>query len=626
MADPQRSLFRLGLLVVAAAALASAAVVYQHHAAHERGLWVSPSHDRHAHYRYGLEMAADVRSGNLLQLGIDFEKGSIVWPPLHGLLLAAVLTVGWGDPALAVAPSLIGWAAAAVFAYLAGNRAVPRFGPLAGVLAAAFVLGNPTFRAYAVDCMLESLGGGLTFAVLFTYLRWEQDRTRPAAAWFGLALSLLFYEKYNYWLLAVLACGLTHLVSNRVEFLAMLMKLRGLPWRAVLLAQLRRPLNYLLAPLAALVAVLVATGGFEVAVLGRAVSLRKPEVFVNVLYALVLLRLTVWWWLRAGRSAARAWLGEARFPLVYWHLVPVSLWFLVPLRLTTFVWFLSPANGPKVAGTFAEAVAYYWTAFAAEYATPDRFAQLVLLLVAAAMLVRGYAKGGGVVPVYAAVGVALTVKHPNHHPRYFFTAAAGLWLTAACGAGLLAVFADRAGRNAGLIAAAVLLAVVGFAVGPHLIEPAPAIPRGAGDGSVSLRDLTDAYLDETKPMDRVAVFGSHQSKFWVKWSWVEKGRPAYRVQFDFRETGTYAPEREEQYAALFGEWLRVTKCEVLVFVDIPAGSPFDEPTAPNEGHAALRTLLPAQDTFQLAKVIRKSGRGEVQIRRRVVPAGASSAP
>ena len=130
-----------------------------------------------------------------------------MWPPLHGVLAAAVLLAAGPDYRWAVLPSLAGWAAAVFFACLSARRAVRRGRDLAGLVAALFVLVSPAYRAYATDVMLESLGAGLSMAALYCYLTTVQGR--GASPWparcLGLVLTLLFLHKYNYWTLVVVA-------------------------------------------------------------------------------------------------------------------------------------------------------------------------------------------------------------------------------------------------------------------------------------------------------------------------------------------------------------------------------------------------------------------------------------
>jgi hypothetical protein len=59
-----------------------------------------------------------LRQGNLPQFFANLEKGK-VWPPVHGLLVAAVVAAAGPDYRLAVLPSLAGWIMTVVFGCLA---------------------------------------------------------------------------------------------------------------------------------------------------------------------------------------------------------------------------------------------------------------------------------------------------------------------------------------------------------------------------------------------------------------------------------------------------------------------------------------------------------------------------
>ena len=98
-----------------------------------RSLWWGIGHDRHAHYLFGLNLALDVRQGNVFHL-LRVLDGGRTYPPLNGFLEAVVLLAGGRDYRLAVLPSLAGWVGAAVLGFLLARRAVPQYGTCAGVV------------------------------------------------------------------------------------------------------------------------------------------------------------------------------------------------------------------------------------------------------------------------------------------------------------------------------------------------------------------------------------------------------------------------------------------------------------------------------------------------------------
>src|SRR6266852_1870456 len=111
------------LIAIAMLALAAgfAAVMFVHANADPDLLWQGYYHDRNGHYAFGQDLALAIRTGDPLWFVSELEKAK-VWPPLHGLALAAALLVGGIDHRLGIVPSLIGWTLAVALAGLIARR------------------------------------------------------------------------------------------------------------------------------------------------------------------------------------------------------------------------------------------------------------------------------------------------------------------------------------------------------------------------------------------------------------------------------------------------------------------------------------------------------------------------
>jgi 4-amino-4-deoxy-L-arabinose transferase-like glycosyltransferase len=164
------------LITVAMFALAAvfAAMMFVHANANPDLLWQGYYHDRNGHYSFGQDLALATRTGDPLWFLSELEKAK-VWPPLHGLVLAAVLLVGGIDHRLGIVPSLIGWTLAVALIGLIArrmfqDRAQDRaLGVGAAAIAMTLAIASPAFRLLACDVMLECLGAGLTAAALWAY-------------------------------------------------------------------------------------------------------------------------------------------------------------------------------------------------------------------------------------------------------------------------------------------------------------------------------------------------------------------------------------------------------------------------------------------------------------------------
>jgi hypothetical protein len=595
-----RKLLPLGAVV--AIALASCVQLFIHHRCHYRERWVGAGHDRNAHYRYGLQMAADVENGDLPRYVWDLDSGSWVWPPLNGLLVAAVALVAGRDPVTAILPSLTGWFLTVVFAYLLAERASNRFGVLAGFLAAACALVSPAHRAYATDVMMESLGAGLTLAALYAFVVWSQEHTRRSGAWLGLALTLLFFEKYNYWLLVAVAVLPVHAYAHRSEYLELLKRLRvELPWRSWLFAQFRRPLNYPIAALLAVIAAIALTAGFDIDCRGERIEVRTNQVFVAAAYGLILLRFAFWWW-TGGRHLVRARSPEHVYPLIYWHIFPVLTWFVIPYRLRTFLWFVSPANTEgEYHATFADGVRFFWAGAEGEYvAAPDTLAWLAVGMVLAAVMSRTLRPAGWVVPLFALLALFLTCKHPNHKLRFLHTGMAGAYVAGAVGfAGLLGLLPrNRAMTIASITALLVALAAILWTGRDELTGSGHASEAGLNGRGRSIRAMGDAVAPLIREGEPTAVFSDGPSKFWATWMYLERFRAHDKLQVDCRQVEVLGPPTPEEFAA----WCAKTDCRAVIFVSIPPNSPLFEAAPPSETAATVLGLLP-HSPFRLAQTM-----------------------
>ena len=159
----------------------------------------------------------------------------------------------------------------------------------------------------------------------------------------AVALLLLFLEKYNYWLLVVLALLAAEGITRWRLYLEAARDLpRGLDWRRWTAAQLRHPLTWAIAFLSLVSAYVYQQGERPIQVAGHSISLYPPHNLIHVAYVLLFLRLAPWWW-RRGRLWARQ-LDNRLRQILLWLVCPVSVWFLLPKHPSYFLWYLSLAD------------------------------------------------------------------------------------------------------------------------------------------------------------------------------------------------------------------------------------------------------------------------------------------
>lgn len=557
-------------LLFAVLALGLAISIYVGYLPHARQRWDGIAHDRFGHFHVGLKMATALRHGNVVRFLDELERCK-VWPPAHALLLCGTLLLTGNDHTTAVLPSLAGWVLSLVCGYLTVRRMTPERsrGPLAGVLAFVLIATSPAHRVFATDVMLESLGTGLTMLALYLYLVARQSPIKTWA-WHGLAVTLtvLFFEKYNYWTLVSLAFAGDSMWTGRDALGRGWVALRAWNGRALAADQLRQPLPYAWALLVATVAVLFASGPTVVQVAGHRVSLYPPNNLVTVAYAVGLVHLGLQLWRRRELWSR---LQTPIRALTVGHLLPLALSFLLPQRLSAFAWYVGPANQGEVAARDPlRAIELYWRALFEDYHAAPWCAVVSVVLCGAAL--GGYRRlrpGAGAVLLLVLVSGLLTVLHPNHKSRFLHSWLPALWVAADVGLTSLLTFrplvqaGPRRAIQFALVAALVLHDPAQWWSPGHSPE---AGHRGTPE---SLLDITDRYLPCLDGA-RTAFLSTLPCRPLLEATYLERFDRLDGCEYVLSDLASTPSQLQQQWSV----WLQSTQATSLVFVDVPPKSRF----------------------------------------------------
>lgn len=531
-----------------------------------RARWQELVADRSGHYEFALDLALALRAADLSGYFATLWK-AMLWPPLHGSLAAIALAIGGPDYRLAVLPSLAGWALTAVAAFLLARRLSPACGIGAGALALAMVLASPAHRVFATDIMLESLGAGLTMLAAYLYVRARQEGGVASWRWLGLALTALFFEKYSYWMLAVLALAASAVWEHRH---AVAGRARSFPWRGWLHRQLRDKLNYAVVVAAALPLAILAVRPGPISIAGRSVGLYPPGNLTTLAFAVLMLRL----W--RDRRAILQGLTPAARQLFWWHGLPVALSLLLPRRLSGMIAYLSPSAHEAGRDPVAAALFYVQAAAADYHAGWVHAAVAAAALILGAVTARWWRPGGALVWWMLALSALLAVLHPLQLSRGLHSWVALAWVAGAVGlASLLHAAPGRAALRAAAFAGLVAIAVL--AQVPAMLAPGRSPEVGHRPASGSLLDLSDRYLPALSGFGRVAIFAPAPMKSFIRWTHAERyGRDGLVWPADTR---SLTPETAGERVAA---WLATGAADAVLVFDLarPAGVSADHWQAP----------------------------------------------
>jgi hypothetical protein len=594
---------RLPLLLVVAFALVMAAVQCRQFLDVHRHLWWGGTHDRNAHYLYSLRLAGDVRGGQIFHW-LENVNNSRVWPPLQPLLASAALVVGGFDYRFAVWPSLVGWMGAMIFGFLVARRMVPRGGNLAGAVAVLFIALSPAHRSYATDVMLESLGAGLTLAVLYAYLVTVQQDGDGARAgrWLGIALTALFVQKYNYWLLVFLAVTASEVVARRRELWAAGRSLLPtIDWGRLIRGQLLSVWNYAILGTLLVVVAVYAYGDRPLVWRGREVGVFPPYNIMQLAYWLAFVRLVLWW-----RKTGRAWADGLDMRLrqvIRWHLWPAAAWLALPKHVGPFAWYLSLGNsGDGQNAPALQGLKDYAAWAAADYHVALVCALLVVGLTAVAVLAAGRLNRGSLaVLALFFIAAFLSVMHPNRKARNLHSWIPAAWVCAGAGAAVLVH--NRLSAHRPRLQPWLACAVLGGLGYAHLRDGLPrahAVEGGPRPSMPSLIDVTDSYLpdlDGSKPVTVLPAVGIWPQ---VQWTFFERNGGLTRLQ-DHRSA--FGPLGEANRQG-FCNWLATTSDDTIVCIEALPGPLVEtgwEQIEEIRLHAELRDVLNDQQQYRLAR-------------------------
>ena len=583
--------------LVLIAAIALSIFVYAWFWQHARDLWWWMGHDRHTHYMNGLNLALDLRTGDFARLAHDFDRMR-VWGPLHPVLAALVELIAGPNQRLAVLPSLVGWVLTIWFAFLIPRRLLTMGGNAAGLIAAMLVAVSPAHRAYATDVMYESLGAGLSLAVLYFYLAVLQEQTRRYAILLGLALTALFLHKYNYWLLTVFGIVVGEFIRQPKAWLQYALSLcqrEKLPRWVV--GELKQPLNYIALAFAIAAVTVVLTGGGTIA-LGRwNLSAQEPHNFVHLAYIAFFIRLVLWW-----RKDGRTWSLELPATLrtvLLSHGSAVAVWFLLPKRLSYFVWFLSPNNSDQQRGSvpFMHGLPFYLEGLEADY-LPLAGGLFLLggMLILSLLTWPKLKPGSAAVFFFFMIAVYLTCQHPMLKNRFMHSWIAAGWVLGAVG--LVAAVQFLAGLvapPARVWAAAVACAVlIGLHI-PALFEPGHAQEGGIKSNEPSPLRITDTYLPALADAKNPTILSNVSTRFLWTWTFIEQHHHQ-NMAAEIKNFKSYEGNPEQAK-----RWLETTRSDALVLIDIRPFSTYDWKTDEYVDLTAFKQALAEQNTWLLAE-------------------------
>jgi hypothetical protein len=378
----------------------------------------------------------------------------------------------------------------------------------------------------------------------------------------ALTLTLLFFEKYNYWALLVASLLATAFFEQPRAIKQTFADWLG-EWNPVALLKrmLRDPLLVVGCCVGAVVLFSLLFKPAPFHVFNQSVSIYPPRILATIAYALAFCSVLLIWWRNRGSIGQR--LGPAATTLLRWHLVPIAVSFLWPRRLAGFLWFLSPSNSQGTHSDPLSALLFQWPAFAEGFHIHPAAAVIALALgVIGGIRALRFSPGSSSVPLFVLICASAVLIHPQQQWRFQATWLFALWICSGIGACI--VLRPLGKVFLPVVQTAVAAASVGALAFWHLPQPISPMAAKAAirpvEGPSDL-ELARAFLPQipgTEPLAFITSFGRTSFPYWVVQT---DCRCPRRVEAPFN-----GQTRDEMRAKTL-EWLSSSEASRVVVID-----------------------------------------------------------
>jgi hypothetical protein len=394
------------------------------------------------------------------------------------------------------------------------------------------LMSSPFLLAYATVTMTEMLGALAQLLVLLGYLGYRQEPGPRRARLFAVSLTLLFFVKYNYFILLVGPLVL-HEWLERTSRWSPARRLRSLAhWTRLVLSS---PTGAFVGLYIAGLMIILSTGGFEFRLLGQRVSVHGIGNSGHIVLYSLLARLG--YLHRRGRiDWGRLTSADARIrPLLLWFVAPVTIWLASPYPNHIRDFANLVINRPLGDPTVATGIATYLDALRTTYFYSNWILGFVLAAFGvAAMRYRTQPPLMQWLILAVPLQFAAIAFHQTRFPRFLLLTVVLLCLAAASEVGRW--LRGRARLAAGVLAPLVLAS--GLVAARHAVtqERFRVVAFEHYTDSEALRRAMDVIRRDVTADDRLLIVGQSDELSPALFRW-ELGPPSGVACFPFQIGG-----------------------------------------------------------------------------------------
>jgi len=387
-----------------------------------------PQWDPATHSLYGWKMYYSlIQLKPLMFFWEIWSKG--LWPFMYYLFQVPFYFLTGSQIEASSFSSLFAFLCIGVLAILFFKKALKIFPLVAISVFLLLLISSPAYLAYSSLAMTEVFGSFMQLLVFTSYILATDSKSRKHAILFSVSLTMLFFTKYNYFILAVMP-----LLINEYIIYTKMWNIRDHiihMWKSSkrILSSLTGIVLFLYL---IFLSILISTGGFEF-------QLFNQQIFVhsigNTGYIVLYFLLIRFWILHRKKKANYAGFLSKDFrikPLITYFILPLVIWFAIPYPNHIKEFFGLIVNRQTEGSTLLGSFSFYFNVLQNNYFQGSTVFYLAFLVFLVALIrFKGQPQITKWLVIAALVQFILVITHPYKDARFIFMALLPLWLVVA---------------------------------------------------------------------------------------------------------------------------------------------------------------------------------------------------
>lgn len=384
-----------------------------------------PLWDPATHSLYGWRLYYYLSQFNLpMFLWSIWSEG--LWPfmyYLYQLPLHLIIGSRWEGAAVS---SLIGFMLAGLLSIFYIFKLIKNHAAIPSSVFIMFFISSPMYLAYSSLPMTEIFGSLIQLIVLTSYLLMNDSKSHKHAVLFSVSLTMLFFTKYNYFLLVAIPIIINEYLLYTLNWTPKEHFVGLLKFTKIIFSRLTGKLLFLYF---IFISFIILTGGFEINIFDKKISIHSIG---NTGYLVLYLLLIKLWveYKKKRKEYAKIFSKDYRIkPLITYFVIPLIIWFAIPYPNHIKEFFGLVINRSTEEINFFSSIPYYFNVLRKEYFSNDIifFVGLFVFFIA----IINYRKQIPIIKFLIITSVIQTlfvVSHPYKSTRFIFLALIPLWL------------------------------------------------------------------------------------------------------------------------------------------------------------------------------------------------------